>query len=82
MLQDVYQKLYDASSRYILIAEYYNPAPVAINYRGYEDRLFKRDFAGEFMDKFSDVILVDYGFAYRRDNSFHKITCLVLLKKK
>jgi len=27
------------------VAEYYNPSPVAIPYRGHTDRLFKRDFA-------------------------------------
>lgn len=69
-LDEVYQKLYEVSNKYILIAEYYNPAPVAIPYRGHNDRLFKRDFAGEFMDKYSDLTLVDYGFAYRRDPVF------------
>ena len=69
-LSAVYEKLYDSSDKYICIAEYYNPSPVEIKYRGYEDRLFKRDFAGEFLEKFSDTKLVDYGFAYHRDNNF------------
>jgi len=66
----VYQKLYDASRRYILIAEYYNPSPVTISYRGHENKLFKRDFAGEFLEKFPDTRLLDYGFVYRRDPNF------------
>ncbi|PIQ48584.1 MAG: pseudaminic acid biosynthesis-associated methylase [Cytophagales bacterium CG12_big_fil_rev_8_21_14_0_65_40_12] len=70
MLPTVYEKLYEATNRYILIAEYYNPSPVAISYRGHADRLFKRDFAGELMDKYNDLRLVDYGFGYRRDNKF------------
>lgn len=65
-LEAVYTSLYDNSNRYILIAEYYNPTPVAVNYRGHDDRLFKRDFAGELLDKFKDVELVDYGFCYHR----------------
>jgi pseudaminic acid biosynthesis-associated methylase len=69
-LNVVYDRLYAASSRYILVAEYYNPAPVTIPYRGHENRLFKRDFAGELMDRFSDLELIDYGFAYRRDPAF------------
>lgn len=69
-LDNVYNKLYESSQRYICIAEYYNPSPVAINYRGNEDRLFKRDFAGEFMDRFPDCKLIDYGFKYHRDNNF------------
>lgn len=69
-LPNVYQKLYDSSNKYILIAEYYNPSPVAISYRGHSDRLFKRDFAGEMLDKYSDLKLIDYGFSYHRDNNF------------
>lgn len=69
-LHDVYEKLYQASKRFILIAEYYNPAPVAISYRGHADRLFKRDFAGEMLDKYIDLRLVDYGFIYHRDSAF------------
>ena len=70
MLPTVYEKLYQTSSKYILIAEYYNQSPVVVKYRGNEDRLFKRDFAGEMLDKFDDLRLVDYGFIYKRDNSF------------
>jgi len=66
-LQDVYQKIYDSSSKYILVSEYYNPTPVEIDYRGHDGKLFKRDFAGEMMDKFSDLELIDYGFVYHRD---------------
>lgn len=69
-LPDAYDRLYEASSRLVLIGEYYNPSPVAISYRGYSDRLFKRDFAGEIMDRYPDLTLVDYGFSYHRDPVF------------
>jgi spore coat polysaccharide biosynthesis protein SpsF len=69
-LPKVYDKLVASSSRYLLVAEYYNPTPVAIPYRGYSDRLFKRDFAGEIMDRHPKMRLIDYGFAYRRDPNF------------
>lgn len=70
VLPQVYDKLFAACGRYLLVAEYYNPAPVAISYRGHSDRLFKRDFAGEMMDRHSQLKLIDYGFAYRRDPNF------------
>ena len=70
MLSTVYEKLYNASDRFILICEYYNTTPVTISYRGHSDRLFKRDFAGEMLEKFSDLTLVDYGFSYSRDLAF------------
>jgi len=84
MLDVVYQKLYDASTSYILIAEYYNPTPVVISYRGHQDKLFKRDFAGDFLKKFSDTILIDYGFSYRNDPAFPQddITWFLIKKNK
>ena len=70
VLPAVYDKLHAATGKYLLVAEYYNPAPVAIAYRGHADRLFKRDFAGEILDRHSDLMLVDYGFSYHRDPDF------------
>tara|TARA_B100000212_G_scaffold209241_1_gene157978 strand:+ start:15220 stop:15849 length:630 start_codon:yes stop_codon:yes gene_type:complete len=67
VLDEIYKKLYKLSNKYILIAEYYNPSPVEIEYRGNKGKLFKRDFAGEFLTKFDDVKLIDYGFAYKKD---------------
>lgn len=66
----VYEKLYNSSSKYILICEYYNPSPITVKYRGHNDRLFKRDFAGELMDLYIDLKMIDYGFVYKRDQSF------------
>lgn len=70
MLPMVYDKLVASTGRYLMVAEYYNPAPVAVSYRGHSDRLFKRDFAGEIMDRHPQLQLVDYGFSYRRDPNF------------
>ncbi len=70
LLNAVYEKLYTYSKKYILVCEYYNPSPVAIPYRGHDDRLFKRDFAGELLDKYSNLKLTDYGFIYHRDPTF------------
>lgn len=69
-LTKVYDLLYRHSRKYILISEYYNPVPVEVAYRGFSGKLFKRDFAGEFLDRFLDVRLLDYGFQYHRDKNF------------
>lgn len=66
-LPKAYENLYLSSRRYVMVCEYYNPSPVIVPYRDHQDRLFKRDFAGEMMDKYPDLKLVSYGFAYRRD---------------
>ena len=69
-LQQVYEKLYKVTKRYILISEYYNPTPVEVSYRGHSGRLFKRDFAAEILVKYPDLQLLDYGFSYRGDLNF------------
>ncbi|MFJ2428653.1 pseudaminic acid biosynthesis-associated methylase [Pseudomonas sp. NPDC087804] len=70
LLPTAYAQLYELSQRYILIAEYYNPAPVEVPYRGKSGKLFKRDFAGEMLDRYADLQLLDYGFVYHRDPQF------------
>jgi pseudaminic acid biosynthesis-associated methylase len=69
-LKEVYAKLYARSSRYVCISEYYNQKPVEIDYRGHSGKLFKRDFAGEMMDLYPNLKLIDYGFVYHRDLAF------------
>ena len=69
-LKECYNILYKYSKKYILIAEYYSTKPTEIIYRNYKNVLFKRDFAGEMLDQYSDLTLIDYGFVYRRDNLF------------
>lgn len=81
-LPQAYKIAYDSSDRYVLISEYYNPAPVMISYHGHENRLFKRDFAGEMMDQYPDLQLIDYGFDYRRDPSSLANDCTWFLMEK
>lgn len=56
-------RLYELSSRYVIIGEYFNRTPVMINYRGEDDRLFKRDFGKLFVENF-DCKVLDYGFLW------------------
>lgn len=69
-LDIVYEKMYNLSNKYILIAEYYSRDVREINYRGNNNKLFKRDFCGEIMNKYTDLKLIDYGFVYYRDNNY------------
>lgn len=66
MLPVIYDKLYSSSLKYILIKEYFSTQPQEINYRGHDSRLWKRDFAAEFMYG-RPLRLVDYGFCWRHD---------------
>ena len=82
-LSYAYETLYNSSNKYILICEYYNPSPVELSYRGHKQKLFKRDFAGELLSKYSDLALVNYGFRYYRDNNLplDDITWFLMKKK-
>ena len=54
----------------MLIGEYYSDHPEEISHRGFKNKLFKRDYVGEILEKFSDVQLLDYGFIYKRDKNY------------
>lgn len=64
------------------MSEYYNPSPVEIRYRNHEGKLFKRDFAGEMLDRHPDLRLVDYGFIYHRDSFPIDDTTWFLMEKR
>ena len=69
-LDRVYTVLHRSTRAYVCLAEYYHPRPIEVPYRNHRERLFKRDFAGEMLDRFPDLRLVDYGFCYQRDPQF------------
>lgn len=65
-LPAVYRKIFALSARYVLINEYFNPVPVSLDYRGYTDRLFKRDFGKEFLEAtHHQARVADYGFLWQ-----------------
>ena len=69
-------RMFDYSSKYLLIGKYFNRTPVMVEYQGQKERLFKRDFGRLFIEKFP-VKLIDYGFlwGYVYDNArFDDIT--------
>jgi pseudaminic acid biosynthesis-associated methylase len=82
MLNLAYDVIAESSARYVLISEYYNSFPASVDYRGEKERLFKRDFAGEFMDQHSEFELQDYGFHYRKGAYFGDDQTWFLLEKK
>lgn len=65
-LPTAYEALWQASSRFIFVAEYFSPKPVEIEYRGHAGKLWKRDFAGDLLDRYP-LKVIDYGFCWSRD---------------
>lgn len=68
-LNKVYDVLYNSSKKYILISEYFNTNPVSIDYNGFSNKLFKRDFAKEIKKKYN-LKLIDYKFMWSQDNLY------------
>ncbi len=66
-LDTAYDFLFTTSKKFVLVSEYFSPQPVSVSYRGHQNRLFKRDFAGELWAKFPSLRLVDYGFVWSKD---------------
>lgn len=83
-LKKFYEIIYQSckNNGYILFAEYYSPRPVKLIYRGKKDKLFKRDFAGEFISTFKDIKIKSYGFAYHKDKYPQDDLNWFLMKKK
>jgi len=82
-LPNIYSKIYNSCKNkgYILIAEYFNPSPVMVKYRGNKNVLFKRDFAAEILKKYNNLKLIDYGFVYKLDKYPQDKINWFLLKK-
>ena len=64
-LERAYRVLHEATRKYLLIAEYFSPTPAKVDYRDGVG-MWKRDFAGEFLDRY-DMTVLDYGFVWNRD---------------
>lgn len=81
-LQDVYKRMADMSKKYVLIGEYFNPSPVNIDYRSNTEKLFKRDFAAEFLQENPEFNLIDYAFHYKKANNFSQDNITWFLMEK
>ncbi|MEK9662643.1 MAG: pseudaminic acid biosynthesis-associated methylase [Alphaproteobacteria bacterium] len=68
------REMHRVSGRYIVCAEYFNPVPAEIEYRGHNGFLWKRDFGSFWLDNFADLELVDYGFFWKRATGLDDLT--------
>lgn len=80
-LGQVADEMYRVSKRFILVSEYFNPDPVEIVYRGMTDHLWKRDFAGFFLDRFNDLEVVADGFSWKRTRNLDNSTWALMEKR-
>jgi pseudaminic acid biosynthesis-associated methylase len=76
------QEIYRVARRYIVCVEYFSDRAEEIKYRGHSDALFKRDFGGFYLDTFSDLRVIDYGFAWKRLTGLDNLTWWVFEKQR
>lgn len=68
------REVHRVAAKYIVCIEYFSDKPEMIPYRGHDDRLFKRDFGGLYLDLFPDLQVLDYGFAWKRMTGLDNLT--------
>ena len=80
-LPAVADEMHRVSSRFILVSEYFASEPEQKRYRGQDGLLFKRDFAGFFLDRFADLEVVADGFLWKRTTGIDDSTWALMEKR-
>lgn len=74
-------EIHRVAKRYVVCVEYFSDKPEMIPYRGHDDRLFKRDFGSLYLDTFSNLRVIDYGFVWKRLTGLDNLTWWVFEKR-
>lgn len=63
-LGEAYQILYQSckSGGCLVICEYFAATPTPVRYRGHENRLWRRNYGKDLLDRFGDLSLLSYDF--------------------
>jgi spore coat polysaccharide biosynthesis protein SpsF len=75
------REIHRCASRWIAAIEYFSDKPEMIPYRGHDDRLFKRDFGGFWLDTFPGLLVTGYGFAWKRVTGLDNLTWWLFEKR-
>lgn len=73
-LPATYDELHRVSRRFIVLVEYFADQPEEIGYRGEDNLLFKRDFGSDLLDRFPNLVCLDYGFFWKRTSGLGNLT--------
>ncbi len=55
------------AGKYVLCIEYFSNNPEKTTYRGRENLLFKRDFGAFYLERYSNLKWIDYGFLWEQE---------------
>lgn len=67
-------EIHRIAGRWICAVEYFADRPTEVAYRGHSNVLFKRDFGGEWLDRFPNLRPVAYGFEWKRVTGLDNLT--------
>ncbi len=67
-------EIHRCAARWIVCIEYFSDKAEEIAYRGHGERLFKRDFGGFWLDRFPNLRVAAYGFAWKRVTGLDNLT--------
>jgi spore coat polysaccharide biosynthesis protein SpsF len=67
-------EIHRCAARWIVCIEYFSDKAEEIPYRGHGERLFKRDFGGFWLDRFPELRVAAYGFAWKPVTGLDNLT--------
>ena len=79
-LEAACREMYRVARRYLLTIEYFASEPEEKIYHGETGLLFKRDFGAFWLDLFPTLVLVDYGFFWKRATGLDNLTWWLFAK--
>ena len=79
-LDVVMAEIYRVSSKYIACVEYFSDMPEEKQYRGEAGMLWKRDFGAYWLERYPDLSVINYGFAWRSATGLDDLTWQILKK--
>ena len=66
-LLEITREIVRVSSRYVLCLEYFSHRPEEVVYHGKNGLLFKRDFGKFYLENFSELVPINYGFLWQEE---------------
>lgn len=79
-LGEFIDNMYNASSKYIVVIEYFSAEEREIPYRGQRNALWTRDYGSIIMDRHSDLRCIGYGFLWKRMTGLDNLTYWIFEK--
>ena len=66
-LKNATDEIVRVAKKYVLCIEYFSHKPVTIKYQGEDNLLFKMDYGSFYLDNYTNLKCIDYGFLWQRE---------------